>query len=115
MFAADGTLLEGKAGKEIFWDGSISQVSSCVSDSSVVGFNRWVAIYIGVMSQEPSSPGNYIVRGDGMKGYIDTNFLRYVRLNYYTFGQTFDDGNFVYIGHGVAMGWDSSNGALNAN
>ena len=115
MFAADGTLLEGKAGKEIFWDGSLNQLSSCISDSSIVGFNRWVAIYVGVMSQEPSSPGNYIVRGDGMKGYLDTNFLRYVRRNYYTIGQTFDDGNFVYIGRGVAMGWDNSNGAFNAN
>ena len=105
--------MQSADGHGIFFESSYEQTSPIVSNSSITGFNRWAAIYIGIMSGDPTS--HYIVRGDGMKGYLDTNFLRHVGVNSgYSFGQTFDDGNFIYIGNGTVMGWDASNGPLNA-
>lgn len=111
LFRADGEHMQSADGHGIFWDSSLRQTSGVVSNSSITGFNRWSAYYIGICSSDPTT--HYIVRGDGMKGYLDTNFLRQVNPRLYSFGQTFDDGNFVYIGNGVAMGWDATNGPLN--
>jgi len=110
IFRADGEHIQSSGGHGIFIVSDESQTSTIVSNSSITGFNRWSAYYIGVMSADPTA--HYIVKGDGMKGYFDTNFLRKVNSSLYAFGQTFDDGNFVYIGNGVAMGWDSTNGSL---
>lgn len=110
IFRADGEHIQSADGHGIFVSGASEQTLNMVANSSITGLNRWAAIYIGVNSGDPTT--HYIVKGDGMKGYLDTNFLRYVN-NDYPFGQTFDDGNFVYIGYGVAMGWDPSNGPLN--
>lgn len=109
--SADGTHIQSNNNHGIFFNSSSTLNSERISNSSITGFNRWTAIYIGVHSSDPTS--HYVVKGDGLKGYIDTNFLRHVRTgNTYTFGQTFDDGNFVYIGYGLALGWDPSNGSL---
>lgn len=107
--AADGTHIQSNNSHGIFYDSSSTLNSERISNSSITGFNRWTAIYIGVHSSDPTT--HYVVMGDGMKGYLDTNFLRHVRTSY-SFGQTFDDGNFVYIGFGLALGWDPSNGTL---
>lgn len=111
FFNAEGNHIQSDSGRGIFFSSSTELNSSRISNSSITGFNRWTAIYIGVHSGDPTA--HYVVKGDGMKGYLDTNFLRHVRTDY-TFGQTFDDGNFIYIGHGLAMGWDPTNGPLNA-
>lgn len=110
FFNAENKHIQSENGHGIFYDSSSSLNSDRVSNSSITGFNRWTAIYIGVHSSDPTS--HYVVMGDGMKGYLDTNFIRHVRAAY-TFGQTFDDGNFVYIGNGIALGWDPTNGPLN--
>jgi hypothetical protein len=45
-----------------------------------------------------------------LKGYADPDLIRIVNCNsVYQRGQTFDNGNIVYIGGGVAIGWDASN------
>ena len=112
IFRADGEHMQSADGHGIFIEFDYKQTSRIVSNSSITGFNRWSAYYIGISSTDPTT--HYIVRGDGMKGYLDTNFLRKVNPGLYDFGQTFDDGNFVYVGNGVAMGWDGSNGPINA-
>lgn len=111
LFRADGEHMQSAEGHGIFLESSVKQTANIISNSSITGFNRWSAYYIGICSGDPTS--HYIVKGDGMKGYLDTNFLRQVNPRLYSFGQTFDDGNFIYIGDGVAMGWDSTNGPLN--
>lgn len=113
FFNAEGNHIQSENGHGIFYDSSSELNSDRVSNSSITGFNRWTAIYIGVHSSDPTT--HYVVKGDGLKGYLDTNFLRHVRNSGYSFGQTFDDGNFVYIGNGLAMGWDPSNGPINDN
>ncbi len=112
LFRADGEHLQSAGGQGIFWDGASQQTLPQISNAAVTGFERWVAIYLCIGSANPID--HYIVKGDGMKGYFNTNFLRYVDTDSYTFGQTFDNGNFVYISKGVAMGWDASNAPLNA-
>lgn len=110
LFNAIGNHLHSSNGHGIFFTSDSQLLTSLISNSSIAGFNRWVAISCGVMSPDPTT--HYIVQGDGLKGYLDTNFIRSV-LDAYTVGQTFDDGNFVYIGNGIALGWDPSNGAFN--
>ena len=111
IFDAEGNPLHSSNGHGLFFTSDSQLLSGLVSNSSIAGFNRWTAISCGVMSPDPTT--HYIVQGDGLKGYLDTNFLRCVRDNIYTIGQTFDDGNFVYIGSSLAMGWDPSNEAFN--
>lgn len=110
LFNAVGNHLHSSNGHDIFFTSDSQLLSTLISNSSIAGFNRLAAISCGVMSPDPTT--HYIVQGDGLKGYLDTNFIRSV-LNTYTIGQTFDDGNFVYIGDGIALGWDPSNGAFN--
>lgn len=112
FFNAENKHIQSENGHGIFYDSSSTLNSDRISNSSITGFNRWTALYIGVHSSDPTT--HYVVMGDGMKGYLDTNFIRHVRAAY-NFGQTFDDGNFVYIGNGIALGWDPTNGPLNDN
>jgi hypothetical protein len=52
-----------------------------------------------------------IVPGNGFKGYLDTDIFRSV---YYEFpyNTLLDDGKFIYVGSGLAIGWDASNEVL---
>ena len=108
---AEGTHIQSSNNHGIFYFSLNTLNSTRISNSSITGFNRWTAICIGVHSSDPTT--HYVVKGDGLKGYINTNFLRHVNTSLYTVGQTFDDGNFVYIGCGLALGWDPSNGTFN--
>jgi hypothetical protein len=51
-----------------------------------------------------------IIRGNGLKGALDTDKIRIVQGRDLTQRQTLDNGNFMYIGGGVAIGWDPGNG-----
>ena len=111
LFDSLGHHLHSSNGHGIFFTADGQLLTSLISNSSISGFNRWVAVSCGVYSPDPTT--HYIVQGDGLKGYLDTNFIRNVLDGAYTIGQTFDDGNFVYVGNGIALGWDPSNGAFN--
>lgn len=111
LFDSLGHHLHSSNGHGIFFTADSQLLTSLISNSSISGFNRWVAVSCGVYSPDPTT--HYIVQGDGLKGYLDTNFIRNVLDGAYTIGQTFDDGNFVYVGNGIALGWDPSNGAFN--
>ena len=69
---------------------------------------RWCPLFAYISSQDPSLYG--VVSGDGFKGYFDTDFIRGVTKGIYSRGQTFgDNAEFIYIGGGIAIGWDSTN------
>jgi len=74
--------------------------------TSAVSENRWtpVGVYINAVDHNTYC----VVPGDGFKGYIDTDLLRGVNPNY-SYGQLLAGGDFVYLGCGFAIGWDSSN------
>lgn len=101
LFRADGEHLQN-FGSNIFLTGLTGLTGTNVANATVTGFYRWVALCIGITSSDPTS--TYIVRGDGFKGYLDTDFIRYTS----TSGRL-DDGNFYGFGSGFAFGWDPTN------
>lgn len=69
---------------------------------------RWCPLFAYISSQDPSLYG--VVSGDGFKGYFDTDFIRGVTKGTYSRGQTFGTNQeFIYLGGGIAIGWDSTN------
>lgn len=70
--------------------------------------NRWTPVYMYLQGAHDTY---YVVEGDGFKGFVDTDLLRGVNPNT-SYGQQLDNGNFVYLGGGFAIGWDSSNTTL---
>lgn len=84
------------------------QFNSGITAPALTGGGRWTPLQCYVSSSDPSQYG--IVSGDGFKGYLDTDFMRGVVRNVYSKGQTFgDNAEFIYLGGGIAVGWDSTN------
>lgn len=100
LFRADGEHLTNYT-TNVFFTGMTSLTGTNVANATITGFYRWVALCIGVATDDPTA--NYIVRGDGFKGYLDTDFIRYTST-----GGRLDDGNFYGLGN-LAFGWDPSN------
>ena len=48
-----------------------------------------------------------VVPGSGLKGFLDPEMILAIRTNLYQRGQTFDGGNFIYVGAGLLMPWDA--------
>lgn len=72
--------------------------------------NRWVPIFVYGMATAATLSEYGVTSETCLKGYADPDLIRMVNCNsVYQRGQTFDNGNIVYIGGGVAIGWDASN------
>lgn len=83
------------------------QLSTSISNP-ILGGTRWCPIQLYISSNDPVSYG--VVENDGFKGYLDTDFIRAVTKDQYSLGSTFGINNdFIYIGGGIALGWDASN------
>ena len=83
-----------------------SQVDSYVSNTTASPGGRWTPCYVLYRCTDQDTYG--IVQGDSFKGFVDTDLLRGVNCTY-QYGQQLDGGNFIYLGGGFALGWDSSN------
>ena len=84
------------------------QLGAGIAVTALTNGGRWVPLQSYVTSSDPSQYG--IVSGDGFKGYLDTDLIRGVTINVYSKGQTFgDNAEFIYLGGGIAVGWDSTN------
>lgn len=84
------------------------QLGTNVANPEAGTGGRWVPLEAYLTSSDPSLYG--IVSGDGFKGYLDTDFIRCVTRNTYSKGQTFGtNSEFIYLGGGIAIGWDSTN------
>ncbi len=92
-----------------FW-AETNVLSEEIAPSDVSGLVRFAAFWIAVRSINPNTYG--VVTGDGFKGFVDTEVMRCVHTNF-TRGQTFGDSaggkDFIYLGGGVAIGWDAAN------
>lgn len=80
--------------------------------SATVGTKRWVPVYVYGAATDATVSDHEIVTGGGntLKGYIDPDLARLVNNNSrYARGTTFDNGNLIYLGGGLAVGWDPSN------
>lgn len=84
------------------------QTNAKVCSSYNNGVRRWSALSIAICNQNPAT-GETISGADGFKGFVDSNVLRYLGTNNINENQLLDDGSFLYIGDGCAIGWDASN------
>lgn len=72
--------------------------------------NRWVPIMMYGLATAGTLAQYGVTNETCLKGWIDPDLIRIVNNNStYQRGQTFDNGNLVYIGAGLAIGWDPSN------
>lgn len=72
------------------------------------GKARWLAIGMTSLSENINTSG-YVVPGDGMKGWLDTDMIRAVCPTGLQTNYTLDNGNFIYVGNGLMMGWSADN------
>lgn len=72
------------------------------------GKARWLAIGMTSVSDNINTSG-YVVPGDGMKGWLDTDMIRAVCPTGLQTNYTLDNGNFIYVGNGLMMGWSADN------
>lgn len=72
------------------------------------GKARWLAIGMTSVSDNINTSG-YVVPGDGMKGWLDTDMIRAVCPTGLQTNYTLDNGNFIYVGDGLMMGWSADN------
>ena len=84
------------------------QTNAKVCSSYNNGVRRWSALSIAICNNNPAT-GETISGADGFKGFVDSNVMRYLGTNNISENQLLDDGSFLYIGDGCAIGWDASN------
>ena len=72
------------------------------------GKARWLAIGMTSVSENINTSG-YVVPGDGMKGWLETDMIRAVCPTGLQTNYTLDNGNFIYVGNGLMMGWSADN------
>lgn len=106
---ADGSWIGGTDGANFgstFYPSDVGQLSPYIFNSSGNNKSRWVPYAVAVVSNDLTTYG--IVPGDGFKGYLDTDLFR-CALG--TYGQTFDNGNFICADgtYNFLIGWDSTN------
>lgn len=106
---ADGTWVNGSdktVFNTIYYPSDPTQLSGYVFNSTNNGKSRWVPYEVVVLSSDLDTYG--VVPGDGFKGYLDSDLFR-CALG--TYGQTFDNGNFICADgtYNFLIGWDSTN------
>lgn len=86
----------------------IEQLSPYVNATNA-GKSRWIPYVVGITAVDIDTYG--VVPGDGMKGYLDTDLFR---CAIGTYGQQFDNGNFICIDadNNFLIGWDPDNDPL---
>lgn len=109
---ANGTWINGTDGESYgvtLYPADVSQLSGYVYNSTNSGKSRWCPFYVRVLSSDLDTYG--VVPGDGMKGYLDTDLFR---CAIGTYGQQFDNGNFICIDgdYNFLIGWDPNNDPL---
>lgn len=77
-----------------------------IFNSNGTGKSRWIPFAMAIYSEDLTTCG--VVPGDGVKGYLDTDLFRCANS---TYGQQFDNGNFIAISesYNLLMGWDPTN------
>lgn len=110
IFTADGINLCGVFSSALRWvylRFDSYQVNSRVSSTVNNPGGRWTPCYVTYYCSDQDTYG--IVQGDSFKGFVDTDLLRGVNCTY-AYGQVLGtNGDFLYLGGGFAIGWDSSN------
>jgi hypothetical protein len=109
---ADGTWINGTyygVYCVTLYPADVSQLSGYVYNLTNSGKSRWCPFLVRVISTSLDTYG--VIPGDGMKGYLDTDLFR---CAIGTYGQQFDNGNFICIDsdYNFLIGWDPDNDPL---
>lgn len=88
------------------FNSNAAAINSGVIDNIRTGKTLFGAIGFYISSIDPQTYG--VTKGNGMKGYADTDVFRAVYPQF-SYGTLFDGGRFIYLGGGWAIGWDPSN------
>lgn len=88
------------------FNSNAAAISSGIIDNIRTGKTLFGAIGFYIASIDPQTYG--VTKGNGMKGYADTDVFRAVYPQF-SYGTLFDGGRFIYLGGGWAIGWDPSN------
>ena len=111
IFRADGTSLRGMYNDNNYvyiYPLDLESLKTSIANLNLSTGGRWTPFAVALCSSNPTTDG--VVAGDGFKGYLDTDFIRYVPYNAYTRGQTLgNNSEFYFLGGGVAIGWNYSN------
>lgn len=112
MSRADGTWINGTDESTYcitLYPVDVYQLSGYVHSSSQNGSTRWVPFAVRCVTSDLSTYG--VIPGDGMKCYLDTDLFR---CAIGTYGQQFDNGNFICIDgdYNFLIGWDPDNDPL---
>ena len=78
------------------------QLANCYTTSSTTGLTRWCPFLLFIQSLDLISYG--ITPGDGIKGYLDTDIIR---ACFSTYGQLYNDGQFIGMEDNFIIKWDS--------
>ena len=97
--------VSNRTGRLIYTNSATIDVSTVTSPLNT-GATAFGAMLFGIDSSNPIYQG--VVPGNGWKGYLDTDAFRTI-YEAFPLGTTFDDGNFIHIGCGWAVGWDKAN------
>ena len=101
-----GTYAAASAYRIPLYAGYALSASACTPITR--GKARWLAIGMTSVSENINTTG-YVVPGDGMKGWLDTDMIRAVCPTGLQTNYTLDNGNFIYVGNGLMMGWSADN------
>lgn len=71
---------------------------------------NWDRIFMYLSNSDLDTYG--IVPGNGVKGSINPEILRYMRVGVAASKQTLASGNLIYLNNGYVLGWDPLNGAM---
>ncbi len=85
----------------LYW----SNDGTCV-DAASSNKTTWTPILVAVTTDDAQTYG--VVPGNGYKGYLDTDFLRGIYFGF-PYNALLENGNFLSLGGGLAIGWDPSN------
>lgn len=88
------------------FNSNAAAINSGIIDNIRTGKTLFGAIGFYIASIDPQTYG--VTKGNGMKGYADTDVFRAV-FPQFPYGTLFDGGRFIYLGGGWAIGWDPSN------
>ena len=88
------------------FNSNAAAINSGIIDNIRTGKTLFGAIGFYIASIDPQTYG--VTKGNGMKGYADTDVFRAVYPQF-SYGTLFDGGRFIYLGGGWAIGWDPSN------
>lgn len=113
--SADGTkwlggqyLNAGTSSSDYIYGPRIS-AETYLLNSNVSNNNQWVPIVLYGYATIGTLTEYGVTNDTCIKGWVDPDLARIVPLGSFTRGQLFNNGSLVYIGAGLAIGWDASN------